>query len=257
MEGCLRYCKSTSFQANHNHSFETLSVGSVVCDTAKVRVFKQITTLIRKTAMISRLFAILQKYEFSSKSQLNGGHKFFYSSCLRYCKSTSFQANHNHDSGQIRVNLLFAILQKYEFSSKSQPVELKVLSLRGCLRYCKSTSFQANHNLFSVMALVRPVVCDTAKVRVFKQITTRQTNAVYPLRLFAILQKYEFSSKSQLIPCKAQSIKGCLRYCKSTSFQANHNVDFVLQKYLLLFAILQKYEFSSKSQLLQTLIQVM
>ena len=219
---CLRYCKSTSFQANHNSS------AAILC--------------------VSRLFAILQKYEFSSKSQLNGGHKFFYSSCLRYCKSTSFQANHNHDSGQIRVNLLFAILQKYEFSSKSQPVELKVLSLRGCLRYCKSTSFQANHNLFSVMALVRPVVCDTAKVRVFKQITTRQTNAVYPLRLFAILQKYEFSSKSQLIPCKAQSIKGCLRYCKSTSFQANHNVDFVLQKYLLLFAILQKYEFSSKSQ---------
>ena len=40
-------------------------------------------------------------------------------------------------------------------------------------------------------------VCDTAKVRFFKQITTLQANAVYPLRLFVILQKYDFSSKSQ------------------------------------------------------------
>ena len=41
-----------------------------------------------------------------------------------------------------------------------------------CLRYCKSTIFQANHNAFLKKYLFVFVVCDTAKVRFFKQITT-------------------------------------------------------------------------------------
>ena len=42
---------------------------------------------------------------------------------------------------------LFAILQKYDFSSKSQLDFFPSLAKYGCLRYCKSTIFQANHNL--------------------------------------------------------------------------------------------------------------
>ena len=68
--GCLRYCKSTSFQANHNQLMPTNQSVGVVCDTAKVRVFKQITTMIMLGLLLNQLFAILQKYEFSSKSQL-------------------------------------------------------------------------------------------------------------------------------------------------------------------------------------------
>ena len=67
---------------------------------------------------------------------------------------------------------LFAILQKYDFSSKSQLIpEFEDLGMR-CLRYCKSTIFQANHNIGAGAAIVGGVVCDTAKVRFFKQITT-------------------------------------------------------------------------------------
>ena len=42
------------------------------------------------------------------------------------------------------------------------------------------------------------VVCDTAKVRFFKQITTEKLVSFHLQLLFAILQKYDFSSKSQL-----------------------------------------------------------
>ena len=117
---------------------------------------------------------------------------------------------------------LFAILQKYEFSSKSQ---LCIYTIIICI-----------------------VVCDTAKVRVFKQITTTSRMVFNLFALFAILQKYEFSSKSQRGAVRSVSPFCCLRYCKSTSFQANHNKK--LRKDLIeeLFAILQKYEFSSKSQ---------
>ncbi len=66
---------------------------------------------------------------------------------------------------------LFAILQKYDFSSKSQ--------LLGDINACVD------------------VVCDTAKVRFFKQITTDTRAEFSRNTLFAILQKYDFSSKSQ------------------------------------------------------------
>ena len=173
--------------------------------------------------MTFKLFAILQKYEFSSKSQ----HYLMSApnavGCLRYCKSTSFQANHNQQPFVVVVEPLFAILQKYEFSSKSQQdFRCYRLHLR-CLRYCKSTSFQANHNLLLRCPRLAYVVCDTAKVRVFKQITTSFTYGWTTTLLFAILQKYEFSSKSQLIEIPIPHTSGCLRYCKSTSFQANHN----------------------------------
>ena len=199
--------------------------------------------------MIHLLFAILQKYDFSSKSQRTCGMLLAAPCCLRYCKSTIFQANHNTavanrtrprvvcDTAKVRffkqittireylafLEVLFAILQKYDFSSKSQRRMYWLTCLRGCLRYCKSTIFQANHNIVSTLHLVTLVVCDTAKVRFFKQITTFTTRTQATTPLFAILQKYDFSSKSQpQKPFETKKVR-CLRYCKSTIFQANHN----------------------------------
>ena len=145
---------------------------SVVCDTANVRVFKQITTLCQLYIRQRMLFAILQMYEFSSKSQLLCNMIPVVLSCLRYCKCTSFQANHNIclviilrcvvvcDTANVRVF-------KQITTKKVDPTDYVC-----CLRYCKCTSFQANHNLY-VELLDR-------------------------YELFAILQMYEFSSKSQL-----------------------------------------------------------
>ena len=69
--------------------------------------------------------------------------------------------------------MLFAILQKYDFSSKSQRKCLVNIKDTCCLRYCKSTIFQANHNRNIHIENGDTVVCDTAKVRFFKQITTK------------------------------------------------------------------------------------
>ena len=96
------------------------------------------------------LFAILQKYDFSSKSQPYCKYNFFISSCLRYCKSTIFQANHNALAAIFPAYRLFAILQKYDFSSKSQLVRVGKAVRRRCLRYCKSMIFQANHKWLSL-----------------------------------------------------------------------------------------------------------
>ena len=198
LSSCWRYCKCTSFQANHNLSCLNIAIRRVVGDTANVRVFKQITTKNMGDKCSPTLLAILQMYEFSSKSQLKALLMKKPISCLRYCKCTSFQANHNLlcdfnfaklvvcDTANVRVFKqittcaalvyqvvqLLAILQMYEFSSKSQRTSAIDLLKSCCWRYCKCTSFQANHNKRTSCSMRAHVVCDTANVRVFKQITT-------------------------------------------------------------------------------------
>ena len=119
---------------------------SVVADTTKVRIFKQITTQLVRNGVMPALLLILQRYEFSSKSQ----HGLVTSAQLQvvadttkvriFKQITTFIKCYNYGS------LLLLILQRYEFSSKSQ--------------------------LFLALLLKVPVVADTTKVRIFKQITT-------------------------------------------------------------------------------------
>ena len=170
------------------------------------------------------LFAIQQKYDFSSKSQQGRTHCSRGQRCLQYSKSTIFQANHNGcgrerhsvcvvcNTAKVRffkqittkvvgksiAEGLFAIQQKYDFSSKSQLGHASTSPTASCLQYSKSTIFQANHNSFFVWMILYIVVCNTAKVRFFKQITTGQQTLTEEQKLFAIQQKYDFSSKSQL-----------------------------------------------------------
>ena len=143
---CLWYCKSTIFQANHNRRGSNTFSTRDVCDTAKVRFFKQITTRHILRNIVAWMFVILQKYDFSSKSQRCVWWGFGCIGCLWYCKSTIFQANHNICQSPLCVWWMFVILQKYDFSSKSQRPWSLPFGLSWCLWYCKSTIFQANHN---------------------------------------------------------------------------------------------------------------
>ena len=54
--GCFRYHKGTDFQANHNSRYYRCNVPSVVLDTTKVQIFKQITTSPKVGAGITPLF---------------------------------------------------------------------------------------------------------------------------------------------------------------------------------------------------------
>ena len=144
---CCWYHKGTNFQANHNGSSTRASSTVVVADTTKVRIFKQITTVNQKDIINTSLLLIPQRYEFSSKSQLNQGNAENEECCCWYHKGTNFQANHNKvqfdklkqevvaDTTKVRIfkqittvcNMcmtaipLLLIPQRYEFSSKSQP----------------------------------------------------------------------------------------------------------------------------------------
>ena len=195
---CFRYHKGTDFQANHNILVQEKMVKSVVLDTTKVQIFKQITTENSCLVLEKTLFQIPQRYRFSSKSQL---HDVIYGArfcCFRYHKGTDFQANHNKgmlfataemvvlDTTKVQIfkqittvissfipsRVLFQIPQRYRFSSKSQHALVSGQHVNSCFRYHKGTDFQANHNLALPCSLLTPVVLDTTKVQIFKQITT-------------------------------------------------------------------------------------
>ena len=121
--GCCWYHKGTNFQANHNGMLCARVKLRVVVDTTKVRIFKQITTVQEESAKRVQLLLIPQRYEFSSKSQPKLSDLHWSKRCCWYHKGTNFQANHNRVSLMKYILLLLLIPQRYEFSSKSQPLE--------------------------------------------------------------------------------------------------------------------------------------
>ena len=196
--GCCWYHKGTNFQANHNITMLYCHYLNVVADTTKVRIFKQITTDLFNTISPTLLLLIPQRYEFSSKSQLNYSKPLIAIRCCWYHKGTNFQANHNigwyfvyflqvvADTTKVRIfkqittplflipqhKVLLLIPQRYEFSSKSQHIFVVIKFSCSCCWYHKGTNFQANHNNSCILFSALFVVADTTKVRIFKQITT-------------------------------------------------------------------------------------
>ena len=271
---CCWYYKGTNFQANHNGNTKHRMDAEVVADTTKVRIFKQITTPLHLMTLST--------------------------GCCWYYKGTNFQANHNKNTGtkmtlvvvadttkvrifkQITTKLaqtllmpvLLLILQRYEFSSKSQQSAASNAASTCCCWYYKGTNFQANHNSQGYYDSQFAVVADTTKVRIFKQITTTYNLFITCEQLLLILQRYEFSSKSQHLYSSPNVSISCCWYYKGTNFQANHNpagansqgyyvvadttkvrifkqiTTFQADRFgfLMLLLILQRYEFSSKSQ---------
>ena len=219
---CCCYRKGTNFQANHNMPLTRSCVSTVVVATAKVQIFKQITTTL--------------------------GTKMEAYSCCCYRKGTNFQANHNK-SWLLSVHYVLLLLpQRCKFSSKSQhravgidkrrvvvatakvqifkqittyicETEQRVVLLLLPQRYKFSSKSQ---QLLIIIGMVAVVVA-TAKVQIFKQITTAFTSVPSAARLLLLPQRYKFSSKSQPFSPMPLAMRCCCCYRKGTNFQANHN----------------------------------
>ena len=221
-ESCFRYHKGTDFQANHNMKMENHMVMTVVLDTTKVQIFKQITTIQYSICVECGLFQIPQRYRFSSKSQHPDAMKSVFGVVLDTTKVQIFKQITTVNNRYYWRKVLFQIPQRYRFSSKSQPHPCVTVGIHSCFRYHKGTDFQANHNKINYVMFIK--------------------------RLFQIPQRYRFSSKSQrltvvmlasfvvLDTTKVQIFKQittnvkdcflnfcCFRYHKGTDFQANHN----------------------------------
>ena len=220
---CCCYRKGTNFQANHNPLQGRCRQSPVVVATAKVQIFKQITTSVREYIRPYVLLLLPQRYKFSSKSQQSALVLLHRHGCCCYRKGTNFQANHN--SGLAMPNVSYS-----------------------CCCYRKGTNFQANHNQTALTYCQAQVVVATAKVQIFKQITTRRHLHTVRHKLLLLPQRYKFSSKSQLHSISLNSPSSCCCYRKGTNFQANHNGIQLRRRFHLLLLLPQRYKFSSKSQ---------
>ena len=92
------------------------------------------------------------------------------------------------------------------------------------------------------------VVVATAKVRIFKQITTASLHELTPHALLLLPQRYEFSSKSQHEGQRKDALGVVVATAKVRIFKQITTFFCISQMRVVLLLLPQRYEFSSKSQ---------
>ena len=118
--GCCCYHKGTYFQANHNGNSSTLFRNSVVVATTKVRIFKQITTVVLNLCRLFVLLLLPQRYVFSSKSQLLPKLLSIFFVVVATTKVRIFKQITTEGTKTLKAMVLLLLPQRYVFSSKSQ-----------------------------------------------------------------------------------------------------------------------------------------
>ncbi len=149
-----------------------ISKRPVVSYIAKIRFFEQITTDLTEFAEEKLLFLILQRYDFSSKSQPSVSSLSVAVGCFLYCKDTIFRANHNGSLRRCRNRPVVSYIAKIRFFEQITTNSYLTSCFYCCFLYCKDTIFRANHNKNINYSFIIRVVSYIAKIRFFEQITT-------------------------------------------------------------------------------------
>ena len=197
----MGFCFAVSFYFSCNNKVSICNSVNyryrVVVATAKVQIFKQITTDHQHILYCRWLLLLPQRYKFSSKSQRFAMFPKAVARCCCYRKGTNFQANHNaRKRMRTHHGVVVATAKVQIFKQITTDKDFFALE-DGCCCYRKGTNFQANHNGSRAVKVGAIVVVATAKVQIFKQITTF----------------------GDVLP----QLDRCCCYRKGTNFQANHN----------------------------------
>ena len=197
----MGFCFAVSFYFSCNNKVSICNSVNyryrVVVATAKVQIFKQITTLLECSFECIVLLLLPQRYKFSSKSQPYYDKGASRRRCCCYRKGTNFQANHNEQDMTFIVKQVVVATAKVQIFKQITTGGASASVPARCCCYRKGTNFQANHNRPTLAKMQNGVVVATAKVQIFKQITTVVDISI--------------------------PFEGCCCYRKGTNFQANHN----------------------------------
>ena len=211
-------------KANHNCVTHALEWIESVCNLSKNTIWKQITTPITLCWIQIPLYAIYQRTQYESKSQLIAPLSIATPVCMQSIKEHNMKANHNETTINIVGSqsvcnlskntiwkqittvllpfidhgLLYAIYQRTQYESKSQPYNNRSGQQRICMQSIKEHNMKANHNYHSRPNSDRFSVCNLSKNTIWKQITTVDSNRRKSYRLYAIYQRTQYESKSQL-----------------------------------------------------------
>ena len=89
---------------------------------------------------------MVQRYKFESKSQRNLEVGDIAVGCFQWFKDTNLKVNHNGLLLLVVIMLLFPMVQRYKFESKSQPMDEQTQAIIGCFQWFKDTNLKVNHN---------------------------------------------------------------------------------------------------------------
>ena len=143
------------------------------------------------------LFSMVQRYKFESKSQHTMKNIEKILCCFQWSKDTNLKANHNLICLSCCITVLFSMVQRYKFESKSQHMKKMMYLMGCCFQWSKDTNLKANHNV----------------------ITVSWKNPA----LFSMVQRYKFESKSQQSRGTYVKPGSCFQWSKDTNLKANHN----------------------------------
>ena len=244
---CFQWFKGTNLKANHNVLSFLYVFVFVVSNGSKVQIWKQITTVEPRARGCEPLFPMVQRYKFESKSQLSDRWEQSYCVVSNGSKVQIWKQITTANIMNMADIRLFPMVQRYKFESKSQ------------LTLDRETYMT--------------VVSNGSKVQIWKQITTAAAQTDKDGKLFPMVQRYKFESKSQLdyqiylfplvvsngskvqiwkqITTKTNDyVKGvsCFQWFKGTNLKANHNWPMYVIDIMALFPMVQRYKFESKSQ---------
>ncbi len=169
---CMQSIKEHNLKANHNSVAADLRSLPSVCNLSKNTIWKQITTTSCWWSCLCCLYAIYQRTQSESKSQpFSLVYKSIWSVC-NLSKNTIWKQITTMATLFGKVACLYAIYQRTQSKSKSQPAACAALLALFCMQSIKEHNLKANHNLLVLMFGI--------------------------LNLYAIYQRTQSESKSQL-----------------------------------------------------------
>ncbi len=169
------------------------------------------------------LYAIYQRTQSESKSQLRTLPLPKYRLCMQSIKEHNLKANHNK-TGNAFV-CLFSVCNLSKNTIWKQITTILWSQIRSliCMQSIKEHNLKANHNVSGMMYLKIESVCNLSKNTIWKQITTFWVNNLSKYNLYAIYQRTQSESKSQLTMYRATRLKVCMQSIKEHNLKANHN----------------------------------
>ena len=161
---CIWLCKDTNLKANHNMGMGRNPSKRGVYDSAKILIWKQITTILMNTLINIR--------------------------CIWLCKDTNLKANHN-------TVKFFTIIILGVYDSAKILIWKQITTRWGtnhwcywCIWLCKDTNLKANHNRTITSTFCDVGVYDSAKILIWKQITTVHLSFRSWFWVYMTLQRY-------------------------------------------------------------------
>ncbi len=145
-------------------------------------------------------------------------------------------------------NILYAIYQRTQSESKSQQNRSSGLLKSVCMQSIKEHNLKANHNNLVTSCTVENSVCNLSKNTIWKQITTNISNLNSIRDLYAIYQRTQSESKSQLLPDPVLTQMSVCNLSKNTIWKQITTFLIRFNERDFLYAIYQRTQSESKSQ---------